>query len=134
MDFVSNKEPAASCADSMVPITVACLCAAWCDTCNQFRPSFDAIANARPQFRFVWVDIEDDAAACGDLDVQDFPTLLIVRGKSVLHFGVSLPHQASIARLIDEMATRETGANDVPDPVRRLSGLVQASADECGSD
>ena len=34
-------------------VFVACLCAAWCDTCNTFRPAFDAIALARPQMRFV---------------------------------------------------------------------------------
>jgi thioredoxin 1 len=102
-------------------LTVACLCAAWCDTCNQFRPAFDAIALSRPASRFIWLDIEDDAEACGEVDVDNFPTLLIARDGSVLHFGVSLPHQAAVARLIDAMVTRQTAVNEVSDAVRALA-------------
>jgi thioredoxin 1 len=37
--------------------------------------------------RFVWVDIEDESELVGDLDIEDFPTLLLARGGRVLFFG-----------------------------------------------
>src|SRR5260221_9684691 len=92
-------------ADDATPIIVA-VCAAWCDTCGQFRASFENIARARPTMLFIWLDIEDDADICGDIEVENFPTLAIYRAGKLLHFGVSLPHQGTVARLIDEMATR----------------------------
>jgi thioredoxin 1 len=101
------------------PIVVA-LCAAWCDTCGQFRASFENIARARPTMLFVWLDIEDDADICGDIDVENFPTLAIYRSGKVVHFGVSLPHEATVARLIDEMAERDTGVVVAPGPVAEL--------------
>jgi thioredoxin 1 len=101
------------------PIIVA-LCAAWCDTCGQFRASFENIARARPTMLFVWLDIEDDADICGDIEVENFPTLAIYRRRKVLHFGVSLPHEATVARLIDEIAARDTSVVAAPGPVAEL--------------
>jgi len=85
---------------------VVCLCAAWCDTCTEFRIAFDRIAKQRPDMRFVWLDIEDDSALCGDIVVENFPTLAIYRGETLLHFGVSLPQEGTVARLVDAMAAR----------------------------
>ena len=101
------------------PVVVA-LCAAWCDTCGQFRVSFENIARTRPTMLFVWLDIEDDADICGDIDVENFPTLAIYRSGKILHFGVSLPHEATVARLIDEMAERDTSDEVAPGPVAEL--------------
>jgi thioredoxin reductase (NADPH) len=89
---------------------VVCLCAAWCDTCTEFRIAFDRIARQRPDMRFVWLDIEDDSALCGDIDVENFPTLAIYRGDTLLHFGVSLPQEGTVARLVDAMAARTDAA------------------------
>ena len=74
---------------------VVCLCAAWCDTCTEFRVAFDRIAAGRPGMRFVWLDIEDDSEVCGDIDVENFPTLAIYRDETLLHFGVSLPQEGT---------------------------------------
>ena len=41
-------------------------------------------------------------------------TLAIYRGNTLLHFGVSLPHEGTVARLIDEMAARAGGVDDAP--------------------
>jgi thioredoxin reductase (NADPH) len=101
------------------------VCAAWCDTCNAFRPAFEAIARPRPRLRFLWLDIEDDAALCGDVDVENFPTLLIYRGAATLHFGVSLPHEATVARLVDEMASRTTAVADVAPAVAHLQSALR---------
>jgi thioredoxin 1 len=107
------------------PLVVVSLCAAWCDTCSEFRASFERIAAARPDAVFAWLDIEDDGDACGDIEVENFPTLAIYRGDALLHFGVSLPHEGTVARLVDEIATRTAGAPDAPEAVRRLPAALR---------
>ena len=101
-------------------LVVVCLCAAWCDTCTAFRASFERIAEARPREVFVWLDIEDDSEICGDIDIENFPTLAVYRGGRLLHYGVSLPQEGSVARLVDELATRTSTVADAPQPVLEL--------------
>jgi len=79
---------------------VACLCAAWCGTCTGYRATFEQIAARRPDQVFVWIDIEDQSDVVGDLDVDNFPTLLIQRGETVAFFGTVLPDQALAERLV----------------------------------
>ena len=98
-------------------LVVVALCAAWCDTCNKFRATFARIAEARPLIVFLWLDIEDDSDVCGDIDVENFPTLAIYRGDALLHFGVSLPQQSTVARLVDEMTNRTARGSAAPEAV-----------------
>jgi thioredoxin reductase (NADPH) len=100
-------------------IVVVALCAAWCDTCNEFRAAYEKLAERRGGATFAWLDIEDDAELVGDIDVENFPTLAIYRGSLPLHFGVSLPHASSIERLIDALA-EGAGATATPEAVRDL--------------
>jgi thioredoxin reductase (NADPH) len=90
-------------------LVVVSFCAAWCETCNEFRAGYERLANARPHAAFVWVDIEDDAEWAGDVDVENFPTLAVYRGSVPLHFGVSLPHESVVGRLIDALDGQPTG-------------------------
>jgi len=101
-------------------LVVVALCAAWCDTCTQFRAAYERVAQARPQATFVWLDIEDDAEIAGDIDVENFPTLAIYRNGEPLHFGVSLPHETTVGRLADALADSGTSLADAPDEVARL--------------
>lgn len=79
---------------------VACLCAAWCGTCGSYRAVFDAMAARHPDKHFVWIDIEDQADVVGDLDVENFPTLLIQKQDVVAFFGTTLPDAALAERLL----------------------------------
>jgi len=110
------------------PLTVICFCAAWCDTCGVFREALERIAGARPREIFIWLDIEDDSAICGDIDVENFPTLAVYRGERLLHYGVSLPQERTVARLIDELATRTSAIADAPKPVLKLPQAIARSA------
>jgi thioredoxin reductase (NADPH) len=101
-------------------LVVVSLCAAWCDTCNEFRAAYERIAKARPQIAFVWLDIEDDAAIAGDIDVENFPTLAVYRGGVPLHFGVSLPHESTVLRLIDALAQSGSALRHAPPAVAQL--------------
>jgi thioredoxin-like negative regulator of GroEL len=88
------------------PLLVACLCAQWCRTCETYRHTLatarDALrlSHAAAAMRFVWVDIEDDSELVGDLDIEDFPTILLARGDDVVFFGPILPHAQTLDRLV----------------------------------
>ncbi len=82
---------------------VVVFCAAWCNTCDDFRKTFDDLAAARRGTRFVWLDIEDDADVVGDIDIDNFPTIAAFDADRLLHFGVSLPQCAIVARLLDSL-------------------------------
>lgn len=102
-------------------IIVVALCAAWCDTCGEFRTAYERMAARRLDATFVWLDIEDDEAIVGDIDVENFPTLAIFRGTLPLHFGVSLPHETTIVRLVDALAhDAAPAAASIDDAARRL--------------
>jgi thioredoxin reductase (NADPH) len=102
------------------PLVVISLCAAWCHTCREFQETFERIAGARKDAQFVWLDIEDDHEICGDIDVESFPTLVVFRGHVPVHFGVSMPQEATVARLIDELASHAIAALDVPREILEL--------------
>lgn len=108
-------------------LVVVSFCAAWCETCNEFRVGYERVATARPHATFVWIDIEDDAEWAGDVDVENFPTLAFYRGGQTLHFGVSLPHETTIGRLIDALATRAETLRNAPQAVRALPARLVAS-------
>lgn len=99
---------------------VACLCAAWCGTCGSFRAVFDAMAARHPDKHFVWIDIEDQADVVGDLDVENFPTLLIQKQDVVAFFGTTLPDAALAERLLQAQ---------VDLPQAELERQAQASAE-----
>ena len=90
-----------ACAD---PITVICLCAAWCRTCEAYRPVFDRVTGSAPALTAHWLDIEDEADQLGDLDIDTFPTLLIARAHEPLFYGPMLPHAAALEQLIDRLS------------------------------
>lgn len=105
--------------------TVVVLCAAWCDTCRVFRPVFDRLADGRRDARFIWLDIEDEAALAGDIDVENFPTLAVFRGDVSVFFGVCLPQHSVIARLVAAFMQDEPVRVPVPDAVAALPRLLR---------
>lgn len=89
---------------------VACLCAAWCDTCNAYRKSFDALAAQHTDKCFAWIDIEDQAHLVDEVDIQDFPTILIQYRDQVVFLGTVLPDAMQLQRLILSMTENLPGA------------------------
>jgi thioredoxin 1 len=87
---------------------VACLCAAWCDVCREYRPGFDQFAQQHPDKTFLWVDVEDQADLVGDLDVENFPTLLIQRGDTVAFYGTVQPDWRQANRLLTAQVGKST--------------------------
>lgn len=85
---------------------IACLCAAWCDTCCSYRSSFNQLSALHPDKHFVWIDIEDQADFVGDIDVENFPTLLVQRNDTVAFFGTVLPDLKIADRLIRSLSEK----------------------------
>ena len=82
-------------------LRVVCLCAAWCGVCRDYATLFDEAAPAfGARAVFTRLDIEDEAELLGNVDVENFPTLLITRGEQALFFGTITPHAQTLARLV----------------------------------
>lgn len=79
---------------------VACLCAAWCDTCKSFRAQFERWSASHPELAFVWIDVEDNADVIGDFEVDNFPTLLLQTGQYVTYYGSIAPDIGIAERLL----------------------------------
>jgi thioredoxin 1 len=127
--MASDEDSPIGTAGDGAPWLVACLCAAWCRTCNEYRPTFAAAAHAHPDMRFAWIDIEDHSDALGPLalDIDDFPTLLIARGSALRFLGPVLPHGETLLRTIEaaRAATLTPSAADglSPTSIAHLHGV-----------
>ena len=80
-------------------LSVFCLCAKWCDTCEQFRPLFQQIAQFGAGHEFFWVDIETHEQFLEELDIENFPTIVMVGDGEPYFFGSVLPHLETLQRL-----------------------------------
>jgi thioredoxin 1 len=88
----------------MATVHIACLCAAWCRLCDEYRPMLQALAaeftRAGVRAHWHWVDIEDEADLVGDLDVETFPTLVIADDTQVRFAGPVTPQRETLQRLL----------------------------------
>lgn len=101
-------------------LAVACYCAAWCDTCSEYRPQFQALAEKWPGHVFIWIDIEESPDLLGDEDVENFPTILIQNPEGNLFFGTMLPHIGHLDRLIRSLEGDSPVSANGPGPLHEL--------------
>lgn len=92
---------------------VVCLCAEWCGACREYRPLFEQVAAAHPDFRFAWVDVEDHADIADDFDVETFPTMLIAGADGTRFLGPLLPHAETLARLLGALQPAQASSAEV---------------------
>jgi thioredoxin 1 len=102
------------------PVLVVCLCAQWCNVCEDYRNRFAQVQQSvladYPQSRFLWLDVEDEAELLEPLDIENFPTVLIGAGTEPVFFGVIGPQVAVLERMVRTMLQDST-ARALPDPV-----------------
>ena len=113
-------------ADAQSDWWVICLCADWCGVCREWRDAFTQAAAAHPELRFAWVDVEDEADAMGDVDIETFPTVLIAREGKPLFFGPVLPSGTQFTRLIASLQDAPAGAAVSADAAPLLERLTDA--------
>jgi thioredoxin 1 len=102
--------------DTPPRLLVACFCAAWCRTCDDYAHVMAALkVQFAQQVQFAWVDIEDQAEVLDNVDVENFPTLLISDAQQVYFWGTVLPHAATAAQLIDRVLSGDIRALNAPD-------------------
>ena len=103
---------------SSTELDVVCLCAQWCGPCRDYVTTFADLRAAMPGQRYRWIDIEDEADAIGDIDVETFPTLLVAHKGVVLFAGPVLPRLTDAQRLLEAQVERWDSGNHRP-----ISGL-----------
>jgi thioredoxin 1 len=109
-------------------LLVVCLCAAWCKTCSEFRDTFDNLAKAQPDAQYVWLDVEDDSALIGDIEIENFPTLAVFRGNSPFFYGVSMPQEGVVARTLASLSREDRDTVAVPEEIAELPAALAARA------
>jgi thioredoxin-like negative regulator of GroEL len=105
---------------------VICLCAEWCGVCREWREPFEQLAAAHPDLHFAWVDVEDEAQAMGDVDIETFPTMLVARGDSPRFFGPVQPSAAQLSRLLASLVEGPVPARELPQAAALLERLASA--------
>jgi thioredoxin 1 len=112
--------------DKQGELLVACLCATWCKTCTEFRGTFDKLARENEGAKFVWLDVEDDSALVGELDIENFPTLAVFRGDKPLFYGVTMPQEGVVARTLASLSRENRDAVQVPGEIAGLPEALSA--------
>ena len=113
------SQTAYACAQTL---RVHILCAQWCGVCRDYQIFADA-QRQQGQDQWVWVDIETHADLLGDLDIENFPTLLICQAEQVLFLGAISPQAGVALRLIQSL--HEGNRYEVP-PIQNLQSIVHA--------
>jgi thioredoxin 1 len=112
-------------------IHVACLCAAWCRTCDEYRPAFEAAVDELRRGGVAvtphWIDIEDEAELVGDYDVETFPTLLVADAQRVRFIGPLTPQQETLRRMLRATVLEAADAAPASQPsdVQALAAAVR---------
>jgi thioredoxin len=110
-------------------LLVTCLCAGWCSACRDYRATFDALAGQfAGRAAFAWIDVEDEADALGDLDIENFPTLLIAEGETLRFLGVVTPQPQTAERLVRSAIAGDLLAPADPDLVARVRAIASLPA------
>ena len=102
-------------------LLVACLCAQWCGTCRDYRPLFDQLQAEFAPAKFVWIDIEDEADLVDPVEVDNFPTLLVVADGKARFFGTLTPHIDTLRRILQT----QLGADGAPIVDAQAQALAQ---------
>jgi len=99
---------------------VICLCAEWCGVCREWRAAFEAAAADHADVRFAWIDVEDEADAMGEVDVETFPTLLVASRGRPMFFGPVLPSAGQFQRLLETVLAPGAAATGITREIAEL--------------
>ena len=109
-------------------LLVACLCAQWCGTCRDYRPLFEQLQAEFAPAQFVWIDIEDQAALVDPVEVDDFPTLLVVADGQARFFGTLTPHIDTLRRILQTQLSGERAPSVAPEAQALAQRVMQHRA------
>jgi hypothetical protein len=115
------------------PIDLVCLCAAWCRLCDGYalvlQEVVESLAVAHPGLRLRWLDIEDEADLLGEVDVETFPTIVLIdRAGRVRFAGPVMPQAETLRRLLQSLLAPDAPAGrgaGVTDEVEAFAGRLR---------
>ncbi len=107
-----TNSPVSSASAADTPMVV-CLCVDWCNVCRQFRQVFDEVALQYPALRFAWIDIEDHAELMGNIEVENFPTVLLAGSAGNGFYGVIEPRSGVLQALIGQLVQNTYSYNSI---------------------
>jgi thiol-disulfide isomerase/thioredoxin len=107
-------------------LLVVCLCAEWCVVCREYRSRFEQVQGRFAGVRFRWIDIEDESDLVDPVEVDDFPTLLIVRGDAPVFFGTVRPQPDALERLVRDRLAGTEAATPIRPEVLALARRLRA--------
>ena len=82
---------------------------------------YESVATEHTNMRFAWLDIEDDEALTGGLEIESFPAVAIFRGAEPVYFGTTLPQAGIVAQLLRTASSASTTLTPIPDEVRDMA-------------
>lgn len=91
---------------------IICLCAQWCVICREFEPAFQRLATDHPEHRWQSLDIEEHEALLADIEIENFPTLVILNPAKQLCFAGTI--EPRIDRLQRLMQSAQAGDMHLP--------------------
>ena len=108
---------------------VACLCAAWCRTCEGYEAVFEQVARelagSGMALRARWIDIEDEADLVGDVEVETFPMLVIADAHDVRFAGPLTPQPDTLRRLLRATLAQAAADTRWPAVAPEIEAFVQ---------
>ncbi len=112
-------------------LLVACLCAGWCRLCDDYaavlNQVLDELGASGAAVHLRWIDIEDEADLLGELDVETFPTLLLIGAAGRLHFaGPVTPQPEALRRLLRTVLDHDPASDPGPAPGATPEALALA--------
>jgi len=105
---------------------VVCLCAEWCVVCREYRARFEHVQRQFPQVHFRWIDIEDESDLVDPVEVDDFPTVLVLSGQEPVFFGTVRPQAEALARLVGDRLAGGGAQSPIPPEVVALAQRLTA--------
>ncbi len=109
--------------------SLACLCAAWCRTCDGYRAVFDGVVAefeaGMPGLRRRWIDIEDEADLLGEVDVETFPTIVVIGPDGLRFLGPLTPQPETLRRLLRATLAAGLAAGPAPPADFGVAAFVQ---------
>jgi thioredoxin 1 len=124
---VAGNSLAGRTAGIAMSLNIICLCAEWCGTCSDFRSAFTRMAQQDGTHRFLWLDIEEHEELLDDIEIQEFPTIVIANDQGQVCFsGPMIPRLETLQRLCiaaQAGSLRSSDARIWEDLVRRVQSL-----------
>ena len=75
--------------------------AGWCGPCRAMKPMLDELAEGKPAYKIVSIDIDEEDELADEYDVSSIPCLVVFKGGEEVNRSVGLIAKDAIAELVE---------------------------------